>query len=81
MILPLERQREITLQSATVSFEMNGVPFYVLELPCHPAFTTGVEGMVHVLDSMALVSSAIEGTLAGPGAQTCSEAVLLPTPR
>ena len=62
--LPLERQRGITIKSAVVSFEINGVAINLIDTPGHPDFIAEVERVLSVLDGAVLVISAVEGVQA-----------------
>src|SRR4051795_13206768 len=59
--LALERQRGITIQSAVVSFVVNGVHVNLIDTPGHPDFIAEVERVLDVLDGAILVVSAVEG--------------------
>jgi ribosomal protection tetracycline resistance protein len=59
--LALERQRGITIKSAVVSFEVNGVTVNLIDTPGHPDFIAEVERVLNVLDGAVLVLSAVEG--------------------
>jgi ribosomal protection tetracycline resistance protein len=62
--LALERQRGITIKSAVVSFEVNGVTINLIDTPGHPDFIAEVERVLNVLDGAVLVISAVEGVQA-----------------
>ena len=62
--LALERQRGITIKSAVVSFELNGVTVNLIDTPGHPDFIAEVERVLNVLDGAVLVISAVEGVQA-----------------
>src|ERR1041385_4603440 len=59
--LALERQRGITIKSAVVSFEIEGVTVNLIDTPGHPDFIAEVERVLAVLDGVVLVISAVEG--------------------
>ena len=59
--LALERQRGITIKSAVVSFETDGVTVNLIDTPGHPDFIAEVERVLSVLDGAVLVVSAVEG--------------------
>jgi ribosomal protection tetracycline resistance protein len=59
--LALERQRGITIKSAVVSFELDGVTVNLIDTPGHPDFIAEVERVLSVLDGAVLVVSAVEG--------------------
>jgi ribosomal protection tetracycline resistance protein len=59
--LALERQRGITIKSAVVSFEVDGVTVNLIDTPGHPDFIAEVERVLSVLDGAVLVVSAVEG--------------------
>ena len=59
--LTLERQRGITIKSAVVSFEIDGVTVNLIDTPGHPDFIAEVERVLDVLDGAVLVISAVEG--------------------
>jgi len=59
--LALERQRGITIKSAVVSFEIDGVTVNLIDTPGHPDFVAEVERVLSVLDGAVLVVSAVEG--------------------
>lgn len=62
--MALERRRGITIKSAVVSFEMNGVTVNLIDTPGHPDFIAEVERVLSVLDGAILVISAVEGVQA-----------------
>jgi ribosomal protection tetracycline resistance protein len=62
--LALERQRGITIKSAVVSFEVDGVTVNLIDTPGHPDFIAEVERVLGVLDGAVLVVSAVEGVQA-----------------
>src|SRR5437764_4111565 len=59
--LELERQRGITIKSAVVSFQLDGVRVNLIDTPGHPDFIAEVERVLSVLDGAVLVVSAVEG--------------------
>ena len=59
--LALERQRGITIRSAVVSFEIDGVTVNLIDTPGHPDFIAEVERVLSLLDGAVLVVSAVEG--------------------
>jgi ribosomal protection tetracycline resistance protein len=59
--LTLERQRGITIRSAVVSFEIDGVTVNLIDTPGHPDFIAEVERVLSLLDGAVLVVSAVEG--------------------
>src|SRR5216110_787963 len=59
--LALEQQRGITIKSAVVSFEIDGVTVNLVDTPGHPDFIAEVERVLGVLDGAVLVISAVEG--------------------
>jgi ribosomal protection tetracycline resistance protein len=59
--LALERQRGITIKSAVVSFQIDGVTVNLIDTPGHPDFIAEVERALSVLDGAVLVISAVEG--------------------
>jgi ribosomal protection tetracycline resistance protein len=62
--MALERQRGITIKSAVVSFEVDGVTINLIDTPGHPDFIAEVERVLSVLDGAVLVISAVEGVQA-----------------
>src|ERR687893_307708 len=59
--LALEQQRGITIKSAVVSFDVDGVKINLIDTPGHPDFIAEVERVLGVLDGAVLVVSAVEG--------------------
>ncbi|MEV1332625.1 translation factor GTPase family protein [Micromonospora costi] len=62
--LALERQRGITIRSAVVSFDVDGVTVNLIDTPGHPDFIAEVERVLDLLDGVVLVVSAVEGVQA-----------------
>ncbi len=62
--LALEQERGITIRSAVVSFELEGVTVNLIDTPGHPDFIAEVERVLGVLDGAVLVISAVEGVQA-----------------
>ena len=59
--LPIERQRGISVATASVSIEINDCKINVIDTPGHMDFTGEVERALSVLDGVVLVVSAAEG--------------------
>jgi ribosomal protection tetracycline resistance protein len=59
--LELERARGITIKSAVVSFQLNGLIVNLIDTPGHADFVAEVERSLRVLDGVVLVVSAVEG--------------------
>ena len=59
--LELERARGITIKSAVVSFQLNGLTVNLIDTPGHADFVAEVERSLRVLDGVVLVVSAVEG--------------------
>ena len=62
--LDLERRRGITIRSAVVSFDIDGVTTNLIDTPGHSDFIAEVERALGVLDGVVLVVSAVEGVQA-----------------
>jgi ribosomal protection tetracycline resistance protein len=62
--LALEQKRGITIKSAVVSFDIDGVKINLIDTPGHPDFIAEVERVLNVLDGAVLVVSAVEGVQA-----------------
>jgi ribosomal protection tetracycline resistance protein len=62
--LALEQKRGITIKSAVVSFDIDGVKVNLIDTPGHPDFIAEVERVLGVLDGAVLVVSAVEGVQA-----------------
>src|SRR2546421_3855849 len=62
--LALEQQRGITIKSAVASFAIDDVTVNLIDTPGHPDFIAEVERVLHVLDGVVLVVSAVEGVQA-----------------
>ncbi|WP_034594141.1 elongation factor G [Hamadaea tsunoensis] len=59
--LDLERRRGITIRSAVVALEIEGVAVNLIDTPGHPDFIAEVDRVLGVLDGAVLVVSAVEG--------------------
>lgn len=59
--MELERQRGITIQSAVVSFTLQGRKMHLIDTPGHSDFISEVERALRILDGAILVISAVEG--------------------
>jgi ribosomal protection tetracycline resistance protein len=59
--LELERRRGITIKSAVVSFVVGDITVNLIDTPGHPDFIAEVERVLHVLDGVIVVISAVEG--------------------
>src|SRR5215211_6204343 len=62
--LALEQKRGITIKSAVVSFDIDGVKINLIDTPGHPDYIAEVERVLNVLDGAVLVVSAVEGVQA-----------------
>ena len=59
--LPIERQRGISVATASVSIELNNIRINIIDTPGHMDFTGEVERALSALDGVVLVVSAAEG--------------------
>jgi len=59
--LPIERERGISVATASVTIEASGVKINIIDTPGHMDFTGEVERALSVLDGVVLVVSAAEG--------------------
>jgi len=59
--LPIERQRGISVATASVSIEFNNIRINIIDTPGHMDFTGEVERALSALDGVVLVVSAAEG--------------------
>ncbi len=59
--MELERARGITIKSAVVSFQLNGLTVNLIDTPGHADFVAEVARSLRVLDGVVLVVSAVEG--------------------
>lgn len=62
--LEIERRRGITVKSAAVSFDVDGLKVNLIDTPGHADFISEVEHALSVLDGVILVISAVEGVQA-----------------
>lgn len=60
----LERSRGITIRSAVVAFDLDGLHINLIDTPGHSDFIAEVERSLAVLDAAVLVVSAVEGVQA-----------------
>lgn len=59
--LAIEKERGISVRSATVSFQWKGHTINLIDTPGHADFSAEVERVLRVLDGVVLVISAVEG--------------------
>ncbi|MBU1100923.1 MAG: TetM/TetW/TetO/TetS family tetracycline resistance ribosomal protection protein [Bacteroidetes bacterium] len=60
-LMPVEKERGISVRAASVSFEWKGVQINLIDTPGHVDFSAEVERSLRVLDCAVLVISAVEG--------------------